>query len=128
MPTPTLTKSTHPLLQNPVCYQAQETGTRMMLLKLQCSNSQAQKTPGLKITAGQRTMSDLIEGLTGQTLILLVILTGHFWMRALYIFHIVVTKCILLYNAVMISFFFDFFLLLSTKPLKKKNTTINFMS
>ena len=46
---------------------------------------------GLKITAGQRTMSGLIVGLTGQTLALPVILTGHFWMRTFYnIFHIVV--------------------------------------
>ena len=46
---------------------------------------------GLKITAGQRTMSDLIEGLTGQTLILPVILTGHFRMRTFYNnFHIIV--------------------------------------
>ena len=36
--------------------------------------------PGLKITAGQRTMSGLIVGLTGQTLVWPVILTGHFWM------------------------------------------------
>ena len=35
---------------------------------------------GLKITAGQRTMSGLIVGLTGQTLVWPVILTGHFWM------------------------------------------------
>ena len=35
---------------------------------------------GLKITAGQRTMSGLIMGLTGQTLVWPVILTGHFWM------------------------------------------------
>ena len=47
---------------------------------------------GLKITAGQRTMSGLIVGLTGQTLVLPVILTGHFWMRTFCnIFHIVVT-------------------------------------
>ena len=49
------------------------------------------KGSGLKITAGQRTMSGLIVGLTGQTLVLLVILTGHVWMRTFYnIFHIVV--------------------------------------
>ena len=35
---------------------------------------------GLKITAGQRTMSGLVVGLTGQTLVWPVILTGHFWM------------------------------------------------
>ena len=39
---------------------------------------------GLKITAGQRTMSSLITDLTGQTLILPVILTGHFWIRIFY--------------------------------------------
>ena len=49
-------------------------------------------TSGLKITAGQWTMSGPIEGLTGQTLVLPVILTGHFWMQTFYnIFHIVVT-------------------------------------
>ena len=46
---------------------------------------------GLKITAGQRTMSGLIMDLTGQTLVLPVILTGHCWMRTFYnIFLIVV--------------------------------------
>ena len=39
---------------------------------------------GLKITAGQRTMSGLITDLTGQTLILPVILTGDFWIRIFY--------------------------------------------
>ena len=34
---------------------------------------------GLKITASQQTMSGLIADLTGQTLVLPVILTGHFW-------------------------------------------------
>ena len=33
--------------------------------------------PGLKITAGQRTMSGLIEALTGQTFDLPVMLTGQ---------------------------------------------------
>ena len=33
--------------------------------------------PGLKITTGQRTMSGLIEALTGQTLDLAVMLTGQ---------------------------------------------------
>ena len=37
-------------------------------------------TTGLKITAGQWTMSGLIADLTGQTLVCSVILTGHFWM------------------------------------------------
>ena len=47
---------------------------------------------GLKITASQRTMSSLIVDLMGQTLVLPVILTSHFWMRTFYnIFHIVVT-------------------------------------
>ena len=32
---------------------------------------------GLEITAGQRTMSGLIVDLTGQTFVLLVILTGQ---------------------------------------------------
>ena len=36
---------------------------------------------GLKIMAGQQTMSGLIADLTGQTLILPVILTGHFWIQ-----------------------------------------------
>ena len=36
------------------------------------------------ITAGQRTMSGLIVDLTGQTLVWLVILTGHFWIRTFY--------------------------------------------
>ena len=40
----------------------------------------SQDIAGLKITAGQRTMSGLIVGLTGQTLVWPVILTGHFWM------------------------------------------------
>ena len=39
-----------------------------------------QHPTGLKITAGQQTMSGLIVGLTGQTLVWPVILTGHFWM------------------------------------------------
>ena len=45
---------------------------------------QIELSAGLKITAGQRTMSGLIVGLTGQTLVLLDILTGHFWMRTFY--------------------------------------------
>ena len=36
---------------------------------------------GLKITSGQRSVSSLIVDLTGQTLVLPVILTGHFWKR-----------------------------------------------
>ena len=58
---------------------------------------------------------------TGQTLVLPVILTGHFLMRTFCnIFHIVVASCILLYNAKMFSFFFCCFLLLCTKPFKEK--------
>ena len=41
--------------------------------------------------AGQRTMSSLIADLTGQTLILLVILTGHLWIRT-YFFLLLCTK------------------------------------
>ena len=44
---------------------------------------------GLQITAGQRTMSGLIADLTGQTPVLPVILTGHFWIQTL-LFHTVV--------------------------------------
>ena len=43
---------------------------------------------GLKITAGQRTMSGLIVDLTGQTLLLPVILTGHFGCEHFIIFSI----------------------------------------
>ena len=51
--------------------------------------------------AGQRTMSSLIADLTGQTLILPVILTGHFWIRTFYFPY----SCrLMVYNAVMISF------------------------
>ena len=35
-------------------------------------------TAGLKITAGQRTMSGLTGALTDQTFVLSVMLTGHF--------------------------------------------------
>ena len=45
---------------------------------------------GLQITAGQRTMSGLILDLTGQTPVLPVILTGHFWMYKHFIFNRVV--------------------------------------
>ena len=65
-------------------------------------------------------MSGLIADLTGQTLVLPVILTGHFWMRTFYnIFHKVVAQCVLLYNAVMI-FFVWLFLLPCTNPFKEK--------
>ena len=59
---------------------------------------------------GQWTMSGPIEGLTCQTLVLPVILAGHFWMRTFYnIFHIVVTYA-----------FCSITLLLCTKPFKEK--------
>ena len=61
---------------------------------------------GLKIMASQRTMSVLIADLTGQTLILPVILTGHFWIRTFYYQY----SCrLMLYNAVLISFSLAFF-------------------
>ena len=45
---------------------------------------------GLKITSHQRRVSSLIVELTGQTLVLPVILTGHFWKRKFnYSFHTV---------------------------------------
>ena len=67
---------------------------------------------GLKITADQRTMSGLIADLTGQTLvlpviltgqtlILPVILTGHFWIQTF------------------------LFCCIALKPSKKKNATMN---
>ena len=56
-------------------------------------------------------------------------LAGHFWMWTFNnIFHTVVAQYVLLYNAVMISFFFGFFCCLALTPLKKKNDAINFMS
>ena len=60
--------------------------------------------------AGQQTMSGLIMGLTGQTLVSPVILTRQFWIWT-YIFHIVVAYCVLVYNAVVISFIFGLFFL-----------------
>ena len=67
---------------------------------------------GLIIMAGQQTMSGLIVGLTGQTLVSPVILTCQFWIRTFYnIFHIVVAYCVLVYNAVVISFIFGLFFL-----------------
>ena len=53
----------------------------MLLLLFYKYYHQLKVEAGLKITAGQRTMSSLIVDLTGQTLILPVILTDHFWMR-----------------------------------------------
>ena len=61
---------------------------------------------GLKITAGQRTMSGLIADLTGETFILPVILTGHFWIQAFYFLY---TCRLMLYNALLISFSLAFF-------------------
>ena len=64
------------------------------------------RTAGLKITADQRTKSGLIAYLTGQTLVLPVILTGHLWIRTFYFPY----SCrLMLYNAAMISIFFAFF-------------------
>ena len=56
--------------------------------------------------AGQRTMLDLIADLTVQTLVLPVILTGHFWIQTFYFPY----SCHLMpYNPVMISFSLAFF-------------------
>ena len=81
-----------------------------------------QPNPGLQITAGQWTMSGLIVDLTGQTPVLPVILTGHFWIQTLYFPY----SCrLMLYNAAMISFFFGVFCCFALNPSKKKNTAIN---
>ena len=73
--------------------------------------------PGLQITAGQRTMSGLIADLTGQTPVLPVILTGHFWTQTLYFPY----SCrLMLYNAAMISFFFGVFCCFALNPSKKR--------
>ena len=84
-------------------------------LTKKCLCNRASNNAGLKITAGQRTMSDLIVGLTGQTLFCPVILTGHFWM--------LVASCVLLYNAVIRCFLW-LFLLLCTKPFKEKRSAL----
>ena len=77
---------------------------------------------GLQITTGQRTMSGLIADLTGQTPVLPVILTGHFWIQTLYF----PDSCrLMLYNAAMISFFFGLFCCFALNPSKKKNAAIN---
>jgi len=61
---------------------------------------------GLNITARQRTMSGLMADLTGQTLLLPVILTGHFWIQTFYFPY----GCHSMpYNVVMISFSLAFF-------------------
>ena len=90
------------------------------------------ETAGLKITAGQRTMSGLIVDLTGQTLVWPVILTGHLWIRTFYnIFHkLSLNAFCSVYNAIVTSFLFGFFFsLLCVKGFKeKKDTAINFMS
>ena len=78
--------------------------------------------PGLKIMAGQRTMSGLIADLTGQTPVLPVILTGHFWIQTFYFPYI----CrLMLYNAAMIYFFFGVFCCFALNSSKKKNAAIN---
>ena len=71
-------------LWNPVCpaydlYKKSKDFLVAQEQKLVATGHQALLEPGLKITAGQWTMSSLIVDLTGQTLILPVILTGHFW-------------------------------------------------
>ena len=77
---------------------------------------------GLKITAGQRTMSGLIADLTSQTPVLPVILTGHFWIQTFYFPY---SCCLMFYNAAMSSLFLGVFLLFALNPSKKKNTAIN---
>ena len=60
-------------------------------MKIWPGNSNQSEMAGLKIMTGQQTMSGLIVGLTGQTLVSPVILTGQFWIRTFdNIFHIVV--------------------------------------
>ena len=72
--------------------------------------------------AGQWTMSGLIADLTGQTPVLRVILTGHFWIQTLYFPY---SSRLMLYNAAMISFFFGVFRCFALNPSKKKNAAIN---
>ena len=67
--------------------------------------------------AGQRTMSGLIADLTGQTPVLPVILTGHFWIQTFYFPY---SCCLMLYNPAMISFFFGVFCCFALNPSKKK--------
>ena len=72
--------------------------------------------------AGQRTMSGLIADLTGQTLVLLVILSSHFWIQTFYFPY----SCrLMLYNTAMISFFFGLFCYFALNPSNKKNVAIN---
>ena len=47
------------------------------LISTAICGTRAIRIPGLEITAGQRTMSGMIVDLTGQTFILLVMLTGQ---------------------------------------------------
>ena len=86
----------------------------------QCNSPQLMT--GLKITAGQRTMSGLIADLTGQTPVLPVILTGHFRIQTFYFPY---SCCLMFYNAAMSSLFLGVFLLFALNPSKKKNTAIN---
>ena len=60
----------------------------------------------LKVTVGQWTMSGLITDLTGQTLVVPVILTGHFWIQTFYFPY---SCCLMLDNAAMISSSLAFF-------------------
>ena len=76
----------------------------------------------LKVTVGQWTMSGLITDLTGQTLVVPVILTGHFWIQTFYFLY----SCRLMpYNTAMISFFFGLLCCFAINPSKKKNVAIN---
>ena len=60
--------------------------------------------------------------LTGQTPVLPVILTDHFWIQTLYFPY----SCrLMLYKAAMISFFFGVFCCFALSPSKKKNAAIN---
>ena len=64
----------------------------------------------------------LIVDLTGQTPVLPVILTGHFWIQTFYFPY---SCCLMFYNAAMSSLFLGVFLLFALNPSKKKNTGIN---
>ena len=76
----------------------------------------------LKVTVGQWTMFGLITDLTGQTLVVPVILTGHCWIQTFYFPY----SCrLMLYNTAMISFFFGLFCCFALNPSKEKNITIN---
>ena len=76
----------------------------------------------LKVTVGQWTMSGLITDLTGQTLVMLVILTGHFWIQTFYFPY----SCrLMLYYTAKISFFFGLCCCFALNPSKKKNAAMN---